>query len=68
MVDAAAGPVPKFFVVSVTVMADPGSAPEGAESADTCRSGRAMTIDAVLVLLVSIDSRTVCPPSATTIR
>src|SRR5438876_1373766 len=49
-------------------MVDPDSALEGAESADTCRSGKGMLIDVVLVLLVSIDSATVCPPSASTIR
>src|SRR5439155_429659 len=67
VVDAAAGTVAKFCVVSVTVMADPGSAVKGAESAGTCRSGPTAS-DVVLVLLVSTDSGTVCPPSATTIR
>src|SRR5436309_4170304 len=48
-------------------MVDPGSAVKGAESAGTCRSGPTAS-DVVLVLLVSTDSGTVCPPSATTIR
>src|SRR5438876_11901563 len=49
-------------------MVAPGSALVVAESADTSRSGKGMVIDVVLVLLVSIDSATVCPPSASTIR
>src|SRR5881628_3322483 len=57
-----------FFVVSVTVMTDPGAALEEVESADTCRSGTTIVIGVVIVLLVSIDSGTVCPPSASAIR
>src|SRR5947208_3323715 len=49
-------------------MADPGSAVVVAETADTSRSGKGMLIDVVLVLLVSIDSGTVCPASASAIR
>src|SRR5438093_1133978 len=49
-------------------MVAPGSALVVAESADTSRSGKGMVIDVVVVLLVSIDSATVCPPSASTIR